>query len=81
MRGLGDWGSRVQIWLAVHSVEKYLKAVLLMNGKRAKKYRHNITKLYAAVTPLAPNYSRRRSPSRKAGCRANIGITRAPKTS
>jgi HEPN domain-containing protein len=41
-------------WLAVHSVEKYLKAALLMNGKSAKKYGHDITKLYAAVTPLAP---------------------------
>ncbi len=41
-------------WLAVHSVEKYLKAALLINGKSAKTYGHDITRLYAAVTPLAP---------------------------
>ncbi|HLW92014.1 MAG TPA: HEPN domain-containing protein [Roseiarcus sp.] len=41
-------------WLAVHSVEKYLKAALLMNGKSTKKYGHSITKLLEAVKPLAP---------------------------
>src|SRR5665213_2935805 len=41
-------------WLAVHSVEKYLKAALLMNDRSAKGYSHNIPELYAAVTPLAP---------------------------
>ncbi len=56
---LARWSFHQQLnvdffWLAVHSVEKYLKAALLMNGKSAKKYGHDITKLYAAVTPLAP---------------------------
>jgi hypothetical protein len=41
-------------WLAVHALEKYLKAVLLLNGKSAKSYSHDIVKLYASVTPLAP---------------------------
>src|SRR6185437_4053231 len=41
-------------WLAVHALEKYLKAVLLLNGKTAKSYGHDIVKLYASVTPLAP---------------------------
>ena len=56
---LGRWSFHQHLnvdffWLAVHSIEKYLKAALLMNGKSAKKYDHDITKLYAAVTPLAP---------------------------
>jgi HEPN domain-containing protein len=41
-------------WLAVHCLEKYLKAVLLHNGRSAKPYRHDIVKLYNAVRPLAP---------------------------
>ncbi len=32
-------------WLAVHALEKYLKAVLLLNGKTAKSYGHDIVKL------------------------------------
>ncbi|TPG20986.1 HEPN domain-containing protein [Sphingomonas koreensis] len=40
-------------WLAVHAVEKYLKAVLLVNGKPAKGYGHDIVKLYAAVKAIA----------------------------
>jgi hypothetical protein len=41
-------------WLAVHGLEKYLKAILLLNGRSTKSYSHNIVKLYAAATPLAP---------------------------
>jgi hypothetical protein len=41
-------------WLAVHSIEKYLKGILLLNGQTSKQYSHDIVKLYAAVTPLAP---------------------------
>ena len=50
-------------WLAVHALEKYLKAVLLLNGRSGKKatvagkkfnYRHDIVLLYADVKPLAP---------------------------
>ncbi len=48
-------------WLAVHSLEKYLKAALLLNGLSSKKlghemrnFGHEIERLYAAVEPLAP---------------------------
>jgi hypothetical protein len=40
-------------WLAVHALEKYLKAVLLLNGKPATKYGHDIVQLYADVKLLA----------------------------
>ncbi|HEY4051129.1 MAG TPA: HEPN domain-containing protein [Acidobacteriaceae bacterium] len=39
-------------WLAVHALEKYLKAVLLYNGKQAKKHGHDIEKLYQSVKSL-----------------------------
>lgn len=41
-------------WLAVHSLEKYLKAALLMNGYSSKGFGHRIADLYNAVRPLAP---------------------------
>lgn len=41
-------------WLALHAVEKYLKASLLINGKSAKGYSHNIVKLFSDVRNLAP---------------------------
>jgi hypothetical protein len=50
-------------WLAVHCVEKYLKAVLVLNGHTSKhfshegrnvSYGHNIMKLYDEVSGLAP---------------------------
>jgi hypothetical protein len=41
-------------WLAVHSLEKYLKAALLVNGRSSRNFGHEIEKLYAAVLPLAP---------------------------
>jgi HEPN domain-containing protein len=41
-------------WLAVHSVEKYLKAALLLNGQSARSYNHDIVRLYADVKRLAP---------------------------
>lgn len=41
-------------WLAVHCLEKYLKAALLHNGKSSKKYNHNIVELYKDVLLLAP---------------------------
>jgi HEPN domain-containing protein len=41
-------------WLAAHCLEKYLKAALLLNGRSARKQRHDIRKLYAEVHPLAP---------------------------
>jgi hypothetical protein len=41
-------------WLAAHWLEKYLKAALLLNELPAKKYVHDIEKLFADVRPLAP---------------------------
>jgi len=41
------------LWLAVHAVEKYLKAVLLANGRSSKKYSHDIVRLYTDVKALA----------------------------
>jgi HEPN domain-containing protein len=40
-------------WLAVHALEKYLKAVLLYNGKPAKMQGHKIVELYEEVKLLA----------------------------
>src|SRR5664280_152097 len=41
-------------WLSVHCLEKYMKAVLLLNGRTSKSYHHDIVKLYSDVKPLAP---------------------------
>ncbi len=50
-------------WLAVHALEKYLKAVLLLNGRSGKagtvagkqvSFGHDIVRLWADVKPLAP---------------------------
>jgi hypothetical protein len=41
-------------WLAVHCLEKYLKASLLLNAKPATGYGHEIVKLYDSVKLLAP---------------------------
>jgi hypothetical protein len=41
-------------WLAAHCLENYLKAALLLNGRPAKTYNHDIVRLYADVRPLAP---------------------------
>lgn len=47
------------LWLAVHALEKYLKAVLLMNGRTSEGYSHDIVRLYEAIkmfaAPLLPN--------------------------
>jgi hypothetical protein len=45
------------LWLGLHAVEKYLKAVLLLNGKPAKGYNHNIERLYQDVLRLNPRLS------------------------
>jgi hypothetical protein len=41
-------------WSAVHALEKYLKAVLLYNGRSVKGHGHDIGALYQLVKPLAP---------------------------
>ena len=43
-----DW-----FWLAVHTLEKYMKAALLLNGHSAKGYGHDIEALYAQVRSFA----------------------------
>lgn len=40
------------LWLATHALEKYLKAVLLINGKSSKGYNHDIVKLYEKVKKI-----------------------------
>lgn len=40
-------------WLGVHALEKYLKATLLLNGKSARGFRHDIVKLYRTVSTIA----------------------------
>ena len=40
-------------WLAVHALEKYMKAVLLLNGKSSKGFSHDIVKLYNSVKLFA----------------------------
>jgi hypothetical protein len=41
-------------WLAVHCLEKYFKAVLLLNERSSLDFGHEIEKLYEAVYPIAP---------------------------
>lgn len=40
-------------WNAVHALEKYMKAVLLANGKPADKYGHDIVKMYDEISKFA----------------------------
>ena len=39
-------------WLAVHALEKYLKAVLLLNGRSSIGYGHDVTALYRDVMSI-----------------------------
>lgn len=41
------------LWLAVHAIEKYQKAVLLINGFSSKGFGHNIVKLFDCVESIA----------------------------
>lgn len=47
------------LWLSVHALEKYFKAVLLVNDQTTKSYGHDIVRLYARVkkfsSPLLPD--------------------------
>lgn len=40
-------------WNSAHALEKYMKAALLLNGKSAKKYGHNLPLLFAEICTLA----------------------------
>jgi hypothetical protein len=41
------------LWMSVHCLEKYMKAVLLLNGKSSHGYGHDLSKLYPKVKALA----------------------------
>lgn len=41
------------LWLSLHALEKYLKAVLLVNGRSARGFGHDIKKIYEKVSELA----------------------------
>lgn len=41
-------------WLSLHAIEKYLKAILLLNRHSAKGYGHNLRGLHSAVKKLYP---------------------------
>lgn len=41
-------------WQSVHCLEKYMKAALVLNGKSAHGYHHNVVELFADVQLLAP---------------------------
>ncbi|WP_417611650.1 hypothetical protein [Parasphingorhabdus sp.] len=50
------WHNRLMtdfFWNSVHSLEKYMKAVLLYNGRSAKKFGHNLVSLYDEVSVIA----------------------------
>jgi hypothetical protein len=40
------------LWLAIHALEKYLKAVLLVNGRSSKGFGHNVVTLNEALAPF-----------------------------
>jgi len=40
-------------WLGTHALEKYMKAVLLYNGRSVKRYGHDVTRLYRSVHTIA----------------------------
>ncbi|MEX0644297.1 MAG: hypothetical protein WD076_03245 [Parvularculaceae bacterium] len=40
-------------WLSLHALEKYLKTVLLLNGRPVRKYGHDIVALYRDIGPIA----------------------------
>ena len=44
-------------WMGLHAVEKYLKAILLLNGRRALSYAHDIQKLSDAALRLHQSLS------------------------
>jgi HEPN domain-containing protein len=42
-------------WLGAHALEKYMKAVLLVNGRTVKEYGHDILRLHAEISEFAGN--------------------------
>ncbi len=50
------WRNRLMtdfFWNSVHALEKYMKAVLLYNGRSVQKFSHNLVELYDAVAGIA----------------------------
>ncbi|MBO6767315.1 MAG: hypothetical protein JJ901_03300 [Erythrobacter sp.] len=50
------WRNRLMtdfFWNSVHALEKYMKAVLLYNGRPVHKFSHNLAELYDAVSEIA----------------------------
>lgn len=41
-------------WLSLHALEKYYKAILLMNGRPVLQYKHHLAPLHQAVLDLEP---------------------------
>ncbi len=41
-------------WLSLHALEKYYKAILLMNGRPVLQYKHHLAPLHQAVLDLDP---------------------------
>jgi HEPN domain len=41
------------LWLALHALEKYLKAVLLVNGQSTQRHVHDVVRLYHAARTIA----------------------------
>lgn len=41
------------LWLSVHCLEKYMKAVLLLNGRSSKGFGHNVENLYGELLTFA----------------------------
>ena len=48
-----EWLNVDYYWLAVHALEKYMKAALLLNGFSSTSYGHDISKLYGVVKQFA----------------------------
>lgn len=42
------------LWNAVHCLEKYLKATLLLNGRSVKKIGHHVDQAYSELAEIAP---------------------------
>lgn len=54
------WSARAKLpfqfhWSAQQSLEKYLKGILLMNGKSVKRFGHNLPDLFAETTKIVGN--------------------------
>ena len=51
-----EWLNVDYYWLAVHALEKYMKAALLLNGRSSTGYGHDIRKLYKELLQFASEF-------------------------